>query len=123
MMRSMTTTGATLALGLLLAAPASAATLISPPLVAEGENFFDCYLVNVSKKSREVLIEVFSREGTVVESVETTLGPGEEDVARAGSELLPRYCKFTVQGDKQHFRGSVLVRQTGVGAISALPAN
>jgi hypothetical protein len=119
----MTMACSALALGLLLTAPAHAATLISPPLVAEGENFFDCYLVNVSKKSRSVLIEVFSREGAVVESVETTLGPGEEDVARATSELLPRYCKFTVQGDKQHFRGSVLVRQPGVGSISALPAN
>lgn len=112
-----------LSLATLALSPVRAGTLISPPLVAEGANFFDCYLVNVSDSSRWVVIEVFSREGTVVETVETTLGPGEEDVARAASELLPRYCKFTVQGNKKDFRGSVLVRQNGVGAISALPAN
>jgi hypothetical protein len=75
--------------------------LFSPPLVADGTNFFDCYLVNVSLKPRKVRIDVISREGDVVESVETTLGPGQEDVARATSDLRPRYCKFVVQGAKQ----------------------
>ena len=101
---------------------ARADTLFSPPLVADGTNFFDCYLVNVSLKPRKVRIDVISREGAVVETVETTLGPGEEDVARATSDLRPRYCKFVVQGARQLYRASVLVRQDGVGAISALPA-
>jgi len=104
------------------AGAARADTLFSPPLVADGTNFFDCYLVNVSLKPRKVRIDVISREGDVVESVETTLGPGQEDVARATSDLRPRYCKFVVQGAKQLYRASVLVRQDGVGAISALPA-
>jgi hypothetical protein len=55
-------------LSLLFATGASALTLFSPPLVPEGSNVLDCYLVNVSN------------------------------------------------------RASVLVRQDGVGAISALPA-
>ena len=52
-----------------------------------------------------------------------TLGPGEEDVARAEADQLPRYCRFTVTGPKSEYRASILIRQTGVGAISALPAN
>jgi hypothetical protein len=98
--------------------------LVSPPLVAEGSNVFDCYLVNVGRgRPRAVTIEVFNREGQVVQTVKTTLGPGEEDVARATPDLLPRYCRFTVPGDRRNFRASVLVRQDGVGAISALPAD
>ncbi len=102
--------------------PAAGDTLFSPPLVAAGSNVFDCYLVNVSLKPRKVKIEVINRAGDVVETVETTLGPGQEDVARASADLLPRYCKFVVQGSRQLFRASVLVRQDGVGAISALAA-
>jgi hypothetical protein len=109
--------------GALLATPAHAATLVSPPLVPEGTNFLDCYLVNVGAKPRAVTIQVFSREGVAVTTVDTTLDPGEEDVARATSDQLPRYCKFVVKGSAKEFRASVLVRQEGVGAISALPAN
>ena len=100
-----------------------AVTLFSPPLVPEGDNFLDCYLVNVSEVPRDVTIQVFSRDGVVVETVETTLDPGEEDVARALSSQNPRYCKFVVEGKKSYYRASILVRQDGVGAISALPAN
>jgi hypothetical protein len=109
-------------LGLLFASSASALTLFSPPLVPEGNNVLDCYLVNVSNQARDVRIEIFSREGIAIETVRTTLQPGEEDVARAGADQLPRYCKFVVNGKKTDFRASVLVRQDGVGAISALPA-
>lgn len=102
----------------------AADVLFSPPLVPEGENTLDCYLVNVSSAPRHVKIEVFSRDGNVVEggTITTTLGPGQEDVARATADLLPRYCKFTVQGKSRNFRASVLVRDEAVGAISALPA-
>ena len=113
----------TLVLVLALTAAAEAATLISPPLVPEGTNFLDCYLVNVGEKARTVTIQVFSREGVPVKTVETTLDPGEEDVARATSDQNPRYCKFVVKGSARDFRASILVRQDGVGAISALPAN
>lgn len=106
-----------------LAGGAQAATLVSPPLVPEGDNVLDCYLVNVGTKSRAVVIDVFARDGSTVEHVETTLDPGEEDVARATSDEQPRYCRFVVTGPKADFRASVLIRQTGVGAISALPAN
>jgi hypothetical protein len=112
-----------LALAVATSAAVEAATLVSPPLVPEGTNFLDCYLVNVGEKPRAVTIQVFSREGTVVKTVETTLDPGEEDVARATSEENPRYCKFIVKGSARDFRASILVRQDGVGAISALPAN
>jgi hypothetical protein len=108
---------------MLAATAGQAATLVSPPLVAEGKSFLDCYLVNVSDEPRAVRIEVFSREGEVIEFVETTLEPGEEDVARATAPELPRYCKFIVDGTRADFRASILVRRPGVGSISALPAN
>jgi hypothetical protein len=104
-------------------AAASAEVLISPPLVAEGPRFLDCYLVNVSPYTRKVKIEVLTAKGKVVRTVNVQLDPGEEDVARADSALLGRYCRFTVPSRKSDYRASVLVRQSGVGAISALPAS
>jgi hypothetical protein len=101
---------------------AYAAELFSPPLVPDGDNVLDCYLVNVSDQSRKVTIQVFNRAGVAITTVDTTLAPGQEDAARAESSLQPRYCRFEVDGKRPHFRASVLVRQDGVGAISALPA-
>ncbi len=112
---------AALAVG--LTGAARAATLVSPPLVPDGENVLDCYLVNVGEKPRTVVIHVVARDGSVIETVTTTLGPGEEDVARATADQLPRYCRFDVDGPKSAFRASILIRQEGAGAISALPAN
>jgi hypothetical protein len=102
---------------------ASAEVLISPPLVAEGVRVLDCYLVNVSDAARAVRIEALTAKGQVVKTVNTTLAPGAEDVARAASGLLARYCRFTVPSRKSDYRASILVRQDGIGAISALPAN
>jgi hypothetical protein len=110
-------------LSMLTATAGRAAVLVSPPLVPEGKSFLDCYLVNVSDEPREVRIEVFSRDGEVIKFVETTLEPGEEDVARATSPEEPRYCKFIVDGTRAEFRGSILVRRSGIGSISALAAN
>ena len=107
---------------LLLSGAAHAATLITPPLVAEGDQLLDCYLINVGRFAREVTIEVLNREGEVVATVETELEPFEEDVARTTSDDGGRVCRFTGRGSKSQYRGSILVRQEGVGAISALPA-
>ncbi|HMR34292.1 MAG TPA: hypothetical protein PKA09_25270 [Geminicoccus sp.] len=103
-------------------AAADAAVLLSPPLVAEGSRVLDCYLVNVGSVARSVKIEVLNRAGTVVKTVNTTLDPFEEDVARTTSAQQGRVCRFTVPGDKNQYRASILVRQNGVGAISALAA-
>jgi hypothetical protein len=107
---------------LLSGAAARAEVLITPPLVAEGDLVLDCYLVNVSRTVRAVTIEVLNRDGEVVETVDTELGPFEEDVARTTSDQLGRVCRFKVEGRKGLFRGSILVREDGIGAISALPA-
>jgi hypothetical protein len=107
---------------LLPGATAQAAELITPPLVAEGDRVLDCYLINVGEVARRVTIEVLNREGEVVETVRTRLDPFEEDVARTTSEQLGRVCRFTVPGNKNQYRGSILVREDGIGAISALPA-
>ena len=74
-----------LLLGLVLMAGAGQATalvttLVSPPLVPEGESRLGCALINISTQAREVLVSVFSREGQLLESVSFTLAPGPEAV-------------------------------------------
>ena len=98
------------------------ATLFTPPLVPEGENQLDCYLVNVSNKLREATIQVLNRDGEVLLSVDVALNPGAEEVATVVANELPRYCKLVVDGGKNHFRASILVRKDGDGSISALSA-
>jgi hypothetical protein len=111
----------------LMAGAVQAATLFTPPLVPDGANQLDCYIINVSDKERTVTIEVRNREGeAVLPPVEATLKPGEERVAVAPASAspsdAPRYCKFIVEGKPSNYRASVLVEQPGVGSISALPA-
>ena len=88
------------------AAAAATDVLFSPPLVPRADTL-DCYLVDVSD-TRASQDRGLHRAGEVVENgtVTTTLGPGQEDVARATADQLPRYCKFTVQGKKGNFRAS-----------------
>ena len=51
-----------------------------------------------------------------------TLAPGAEAVASVEAVAEPRYCKFDVQDWRANFRASVLVREEGLGTISALSA-
>jgi len=99
-----------------------AATLFTPPLVPGGDNQLDCYLVNVSDTLRKATIEVLNRDGEVLKSVDVELYPGAEEVATVEADELPRYCKFVVDGDKDQFRASILVRKDSDGSISALSA-
>jgi hypothetical protein len=102
------------------------AVLFTPPLVPEGQNLLDCYLVNVGEKAREVTITALNRDGGEVDSLDVTLQPGSERVVTAPAsdspEKAPRYCKFTVEGRAAEFRASILVREPGRGSISALAA-
>jgi hypothetical protein len=112
-----------LLLGLVLVAGAAyAAMLFTPPLVPLGTNQLDCYLVNVSDRVREATIQVLNRDGEVLKSVDVALDPGAEEVATVEANELPRYCRFIVDGGKNHFRASILVRKDGDGSISALSA-
>ncbi len=96
---------------ILIAWAAHATTLFTPPLVPDGDNQLDCYLLNVSGQTLSASIEVLTHEGVVLEAVASVL-----------ADEQPRYCKFVVEGNKLHFRGSILVRQPGVGSVSALSA-
>ena len=104
----------------------AADTLFTAPLVPEGTSLLDCYIVNVSKKTQDVVIQVFNRAGGLLESVPATLAPGEEKVATVpaseDANEAPRYCKFALDGKKADFRASILTRTPGFGSISALPA-
>jgi hypothetical protein len=117
----------TLLLGLVLMAGAGQATalvttLVSPPLVPEGDSRLGCAIINISTQAREVLVSVFSREGILLESVSFTLAPGPEAVVTVPTSEEPRYCAFVVEGGRQHFRAAVRIQQPGVGTISTLPA-
>jgi hypothetical protein len=120
MIRKQTFTAALL-LGLVVGV-SHATTLVTPPLVPDGENQLDCYLVNVSNKLRQATIQVLNRDGEVLKAVDVALHPGAEEVATVEAHELPRYCKFIVEGAKNHFRASILVRKEGDGSISALAA-
>jgi hypothetical protein len=48
--------------------------------------------------------------------------PGTEEVASAPASDKLRYCKFVVDGARSNVRASILVRQPGIGSISALSA-
>jgi hypothetical protein len=115
------------AFALVIAARAAQAdTLFTAPLFPDGDNLLDCYVVNVSYKTRDVLIQVFNRDGDPLATVPATLDPGQERVATVQANtdpaLAPRYCKFEVEGGRSHYRASALVRELGRGSISALSA-
>ena len=99
-------------------------TLWTPPLIPLAQNSeIDCYIINVSKKPRFVVIDVLNRDaGTVVDAWRGVLEPGHEAVNKAQAGVLPRSCRFAVEGNASHFRASGLVVLENVGSISALPA-
>lgn len=99
-------------------------TLWTPPLIPAAENTeIDCYIINVSKKPRFVVIDALDRDGhTVVEAWKGVIQPGHEEVNKARAGLKPRSCRFIVEGNANQFRASGLVVLDGVGSISALPA-
>jgi hypothetical protein len=102
--------------------PFNVTRLFTAPLVPEGKSQLDCYIINVSHKSRRVLIEALDRDGTVVADWTENLAAGKEAVAIAPSTDGPRSCRFTVEGSGDYFRASGLVVLPGTGSISALAA-
>ena len=102
--------------------PHATTTLFTPPLVPDGNNQLDCYIINVSNKPRFVFIEALTKQGDVVAHWRENLAPGHEAVAIANAADGPRSCRFAVEGAGKHFRASGLVVMPGVGSISALTA-
>jgi hypothetical protein len=120
-MKNVLRASTTIALWFVFAVAADAAELFSAPLKSEGDNLFDCRIVNVGSSTRTVTIEIFEENGTFVTDKTTTLGPGQGD-DRGTSVNGNFYCKFTVQGGKTQYRASASVRGPD-GAVAALPAN
>jgi hypothetical protein len=96
--------------------------LFTAPLVPADAGVLDCYLVNVSNKTRDVTIRILRRDGTEAGSQDFTLEPLTERVVTSPASEEPRYCQFVVEGSKSNYRGSALVREPITGTQSALPA-
>ena len=98
--------------------------LWTPPLIPQGANTeIDCYIINVSRKPRFVVIDALDRDGNkVVDTWSGIVEPGHEEVNKANASVNPRSCRFIVEGNANQFRASGLVVLQGVGSISALAA-
>lgn len=108
----------------LLAVPgaAPAAELFTPPLEAAGENLLDCWILNATRGTRTVRIQILTHDGAVVRDSEFTIGHWAVAVESAPGATAASFCRFIVQGAKKAYRAGVAVYQEGVGNIAALPA-
>ncbi len=115
---------ATVMLVLVPAFAASAADIFSPAVsVLTATQLFQCLIVNVGSGTEFVEIHVFNASGTEIGNLSRTLGPGEVGGFDISFSLLGyAYCKFIVQGSKNNFRASIVLRD-GLSILAALPAD
>lgn len=71
--------------------------LFTPPLVPEGQNLLDCYLVDISQRRREATIEVRNRDGGSVASLTVVLDPGAERVVTSPATDSPETAPKVLQ--------------------------
>jgi hypothetical protein len=94
--------------------------LTTPPLPALGTQFNECYIVNASRGTKHVVLELMASGGTSVSGPQSKddLGPGQ---GWGISYPEGYYCRFTVD-KREDFRASIAVLD-GAALISALPAS
>ena len=97
--------------------------LITPPLVVQSPDVLFCQIVNVSKESRQVEVDVVDINGSKLGGTTQILEPNHvvETGIGAGT-LVPRYCIFTVDGKKTDFRASGSVATSFGSSIAVIPA-
>ena len=113
--------------GLLAVSSSALADELFTPSSPQGVtgNFFHCFILNVDDKPHLVSVELKDADGT-------TRGPTLTDLELASGQARgivmefsvgQSYCKFTVEGNRKHFRAALVV-STGNGTIPvlALPA-
>jgi len=101
--------------GLALAATAQAAVLTSPVVLPQGTDDIECTIVNASTQIRDVTIQVWRLNGSLVDSSAKSLEPGEETLLDAADQSAYRYCRFIVEGGKTNFRAAACIFQHLVG--------
>lgn len=107
---------------------ARAAELISPPLLAIGQERLTCKIVNLSTRPRAVRIQIFRAGGfTASQGLEIELPPNAAiDHSVTGSVLggVSGYCRFIVQGSKKLYRAVATVKGSlpEEGDRAAVPA-
>ena len=111
---------------LLAALPIHAGELFTPALPANGSQFQECRIVNVSGAPKTVTIEAFDSTGATSAGPYTqTLAPGEAGGFSISGIAGSNYCKFTVPGKTDNYRGSIDVLDpstTPTHIVVALPA-
>jgi hypothetical protein len=88
-------------------------------------NSFTCFILNVDDKTRSVSVELKDADGTTQGPtlIDFALAPGQTRGIVMESSIGFAYCKFTVQGNKDHFRAALVVTtQNGAVPTLALPA-
>jgi hypothetical protein len=92
--------------------------LITPTLWTLAPDMFACNLTNVDSKAHRVEVRIISNGKVLLESKPMTLEPRHtsnhkvEGPAKGG----PLYCEFTVEGDKDEFRGVAVIYHAPAGS-------
>jgi hypothetical protein len=110
-----------LALMLILRGAATAATLYSPPLIPEAAGRLVCHVVNVSTKTLDITLEMYSFGGTLLGSFDC-LGPvtAGGTCATNSTDNGVRYCKVIVS-NKNTVRGSLMALSADNVTTAAVP--
>ena len=106
--------------------PLHAGELFTPALPANSAQFQECRIVNVSGAPKTVTTEAFDSTGAASSGSYTqTLAAGEAGGFSLSGIYASMYCKFTVQGKTDNYRGSIDVLDpstTPTHIVVALPA-
>ena len=108
------------------ALPSYAGELFTPALPANGAQFQECRIINVSGAPKTVTTEAFNSLGASSSGPLTeTLAPGAAGGFSLSGIYASMYCKFTVQGKTDNYRASIDVLDpstTPTHIVVSLPA-
>ena len=106
--------------------PAIAAELSTPPLGAtslNGDNFSECVATNVGSSAREVFIQGYNSEGTIIAFSTFTIEPNMTRGFSISEVEGLNFCKFTFAGNARDIRAAIHILDAGGdGIITALAA-
>jgi len=109
------------------ALPVYAGELYTPGLPATSAQFLECRIVNVTASPKVVTTEAFNSTGASSAGPYTqTLAPGEAGGFSVSGVYASVYCKFTMKGSTDGYRGSIDVldpASSPPSIVVALPAS